>query len=215
MYLYNSVKWQYLTLFIDRENAKLVNVTFRLPKAQPSISPSPSLPFYSFISKYMDQRQNNQCLRWICGHACMQKSCSQFLKINRKLVWIYWIALSPLKNRPFNDFSSDRQLYCEQIFKVYFKAQWIKLKIIFNLEPVYWMSLSASKKIRVVFDDDNLQLRSKIIIISYSQVEQHRKYFPKSINSQNALAICSSFHRKYPCGVPCFKRRQTTFMYRH
>ena len=36
-------------------------------------------------------------------------------------------------------------------------AQWIKLKIILNLELVYWMSLSASKKIRVVFDDDNLQ----------------------------------------------------------
>ena len=213
MYLYNSVKWQYLTLFIDRENAKLVNVTFRLPKAQPSISPSPSLPFYSFISKYMDQRQNNQCLRWICGHACMQKSCSQFLKINRKLVWIYY--LSPLTNRLFDDFSSDRQLYCEQIFKVHLKAQWIKLNVIFSLELVYWMSLSASKKIRVVFDDDNLQLRSKIIIISYSQVEQHRKYFPKSINSQNALAICSSFHRKYPCGVPCFKRRQTTFMFRY
>ena len=213
MSLYDSVKWQYLTLFIDRENAKLANVTFRLPKAQPLISPSPSLPFYSFISKYMDQRQNSHCLRWVCGHACMQKSCSQFVKINRKLVWIYY--LSPLTNRPFNDFSSDRQLYCEQIFKVHLKAQWIKLKVIFNLELVYWMSLSASKKIRVVFDDDNLQLRSKIIIISYSQVEQHRKYFPKSINSQNALAICSSFHRKYPCGVPCFKRRQTTFMFRY
>ena len=64
------------------------------------------------------------------------------------------------------------------------------------------MSLNASKKIQVVFDDDNLQLRSKIIIISYSQVEQHRKYFPKSINSQNALAICSSFHRKYLAVLP-------------
>ena len=120
MSLYDSVKWQYLTLFIDRENAKLVNATFRLPKAQPSISPSPSLQFYSFISKYMDQRQNNQCLRWICRHPCMQKSCSQFVKINRKLVWIYY--LSPLTNRPFNDFSLDRQLYCEQIFKVHLKA---------------------------------------------------------------------------------------------
>ena len=37
---------------------------------------------------------------------------------------------------------------------------------------------------------------------------------PHTINSQDALAVCSLLYRKSPCAVRCFNRRQTTVMYR-